>query len=378
MDENNKNAGLNPGGSAGKPPQQPSASADSHTGEQAPGAPEGNVREAHSQESHAQKAAPPQPGPAMRQPQPVTRRVGTLTLGIALILCGLALLAKILLPNLNVLLLLRFSPVVLILLGLEMLAAAAKPGEKLRYDWLSLFVSFVLVCAAGCAAVMPYVLDYYGPFHEEAETRLRGELNEAAYEALRESCPQIEDVSVQLYLSNRFNGEEAESLTLATLPKGSLNYAQAYVTLGGAYGGAEAFAADCRAVLDAAQAAGLPFTCWRFDTLHDSSVGALELRYDLYLEGPWKENASAESLARLVEMEYWYNGSCYDSLESWQAATAETAQAENAEEANAYQQGYQSGYEEGYSIGRDEGYTEGYDVGSAEAGAAVRETVPEV
>lgn len=289
------------------------------------------------------------------------RRVGTFTLGLALIVGGALLLAKIVWPGLNVLLLLQFSPVVLIALGAEMLLAAAKPGEKLRYDWLSIFVSFLLICGAGCAAAVPSLLNYYGPAHDLAENRLSRELTDAAYAALKDACPQVNDLSVNLALSRAFPASDAEQLTLDDLSAANLSYASAYATLTGPYTSAEDFAADCRAVLQAAKSAGLPFTSWWFDTLH--GTGEIDTRYALSLDGPWKENADAQTLARSVEVTYWYDDGYYDSLEDAQLAMDGAAQGEDSD---AYQQGLAEGQAQGY----DEGYAQGYEAGLAEAQAA--------
>lgn len=291
------------------------------------------------------------PTPPRTDSAPVrTRRVGTLTLGLTLIVCGALLLATLVSPSLDIITILRFSPVVLILLGVEMLVSAIRPGEKLRYDWLSILVCFVLLCGAGCAAVAPTLLNYIGPGRSTAQNRLNRELREQVYEALSPACPEIYDATVQLYLADGLTAEESERLTLATLPADDVSFCRLYVTLNGPYADGTAFAADCRKVLDAVQESGLYFTEFQFDDLQDSDGP----HYCLTLDGVWKQNAGVASLARSVQTEYWYDGCIYDSLEGWQQATAETAMSEDELWKDGYNTGYNEGYQEGYVAGAEE------------------------
>lgn len=75
------------------------------------------------------------------------RRVGTFTFGVVLVVTGLAMLAALFFPQLDLRLLLRLSPLVLISLGVEVLLAA-RGGGRLRYDWVGMFLCFFLVLAA--------------------------------------------------------------------------------------------------------------------------------------------------------------------------------------------------------------------------------------
>ena len=75
------------------------------------------------------------------------RRVGTFTFGLVLVATGLGMLAALFLPQLDLTLLLRLSPLALISLGIEVLLAA-RDGERLRYDWVGMVLCFVLVTAA--------------------------------------------------------------------------------------------------------------------------------------------------------------------------------------------------------------------------------------
>ena len=80
-------------------------------------------------------AAPAQPAPA---PTPRrVRRVGTFTMGLCLVIAGIALVAGMFRPGWDMLNLFKLTPLVLVALGAELLAASAAKGDtRLKYDFL--------------------------------------------------------------------------------------------------------------------------------------------------------------------------------------------------------------------------------------------------
>lgn len=75
------------------------------------------------------------------------RRVGTFTLGVVLAAAGGGMLAAMFWPQADVRWMFSASPVILILLGIETLLAA-RGGGRVKYDWLGMFLCFILVGAA--------------------------------------------------------------------------------------------------------------------------------------------------------------------------------------------------------------------------------------
>ena len=75
------------------------------------------------------------------------RRVGTFTLGVVLVAAGCAMLASLLRPELDIGWLLKASPLILVALGVETLLSA-RGGGRVRYDWVGMFLCFLLVGAA--------------------------------------------------------------------------------------------------------------------------------------------------------------------------------------------------------------------------------------
>ena len=91
------------------------------------------------------------PAPKAPESAPV-RRVGTLTMGLALVVVGAALCVGLFFPNVDFLLLFKLSPLVLVALGCEVIfAASTAKGMRLKYDFLSMFVCFLLMRACGTA-----------------------------------------------------------------------------------------------------------------------------------------------------------------------------------------------------------------------------------
>ena len=99
--------------------------------------------------------------PAFKAPEnaPV-RRVGTLTLGVCLIVCGVLFLCYFFVPHFNWELALKIAPAAgLILLGCEVLYFAARP-QRWKYDFLSVFLCIVLMVSAFGGACLMAAFDF--------------------------------------------------------------------------------------------------------------------------------------------------------------------------------------------------------------------------
>ncbi|WP_295739905.1 hypothetical protein [uncultured Oscillibacter sp.] len=86
---------------------------------------------------------------AVQTAVPRQRRVGTFTLGIVLVIAGAGMLASMFWPQFQPEWLLKASPCILILLGIETLLSA-RGGGRVKYDWLGMFLCFILTGAALC------------------------------------------------------------------------------------------------------------------------------------------------------------------------------------------------------------------------------------
>lgn len=231
-------------------------------------------------------AAQPAPAPAPARRPPV-RRVGTVTLGLALIVTGLAITAYFFVPGFDIIFVAKLAPLVLVFLGAEVLWASVrrKGEERLRLDFLAAFVAFVLICASLCAATLPAMWRWYGPDRSSTEQRLSDELEEQLHTAF-----QGQDVLDCSGWVNLGGYEFDREMTLADLR--AEDHAGANITLGGTVENGDEFAARVAALLPALRDAGVDraYFYWSDD---DES-------WDLDLDGVFDMNADAARLSQMA------------------------------------------------------------------------------
>lgn len=231
--------------------------------------------------------------PEMQADRPKVRRVGFFTLGIALILTGGCIAASMILPDFPLFTVAKLAPLVLVALGVEVLWANARKGDaQLKYDLLSMFVCFVLICASMGAATLPILLRYYGPDREFTERRLQQELEEQLNEKLPDGIVLDGYSYVDL---NRM--EFDREMTLADLKTEDL--VRVNLTLAGAYADENAFAEACAQMLPALRELGVDQVDFHSENGDD--------QWELQIGGPFQMNASAQELAVQVThmVRYW-------------------------------------------------------------------------
>lgn len=90
-----------------------------------------------------------------------TRRIGSITLGITLVLCGAVYLMQMIIPGLNYFVILRFWPVVLIILGIEILIENNR-SKSTDVHFIYDFASIIMIMATGaftmCMAGLEYLI----------------------------------------------------------------------------------------------------------------------------------------------------------------------------------------------------------------------------
>ncbi|HJB67576.1 MAG TPA: hypothetical protein H9770_01885 [Candidatus Fournierella excrementigallinarum] len=256
------------------------------------GLPAGGQPDAAPEQAGAPEAAAPAPAaqpkaaPAPTRRPPV-RRVGTVTLGLSLIAAGLAITAWFFMPGFDIIFFAKLAPLVLVFLGAEVLWASArrKGEERLRFDFLAAFVSFLLICASLCAATLPAVWRWYGPERSATEQRLSAELEEQLLAAF-----QGQDVLGCTGWVNLGGYEFDRQMTLADLR--AEDQADVNVTLGGTVENGGEFAARAAALLPALRDAGVDraYFYWSGD---DES-------WDLDLRGVFDMNADAARLSQMA------------------------------------------------------------------------------
>lgn len=241
-----------------------------------------------SEPAPAAEQAAPAPVPVLPAPprRPPVRRVGTVTLGLSLIVTGLAITAYFFVPGFDIVSVAKLAPLVLVFLGAEVLWASArrKGEERLRLDFLAAFVSFVLICASLCAATLPAVWRWYGPDRSSTEKRLSDELEEQLHAAF-----QGQDVLDCNGWVNLGGYEFDREMTLADLR--AEDHAGANITLGGTVANGDEFAARVAALLPALRDAGVDraYFYWSDD----------DETWDLDLDGVFDMNADATRLSQM-------------------------------------------------------------------------------
>lgn len=232
------------------------------------------------------------------------RRVGSVAFALVLILAGVLLMVYQLVPGFNLLKILKFSPVILIVLGVEMLYYSARPDVKVKFDWLAMLGTAFTLCVVGTAALLPLAISEWSPARDYARNRIGMQKTDAMYNALSTE-PELKARTNSLSVNVWFNHETHGNYTLQDGDDCILN-----TELVNNYADAETFAADCMAVMQAAQAENLGFTRYSFSTDEDTDDGE---SYYLDCVDAYPAGLTAAQVAQRVQVSYHYDGSSYSS-----------------------------------------------------------------
>lgn len=233
-----------------------------------------------------------------------TRRVGTLAFALVLILAGVLLMVYQLVPRFNLLQIVKFSPVILVVLGIEMLVYSAKPDVLVKFDWLAMLGTAFTLCVVGAAALLPLAVSEWGPARSSAISRIETEKVDALYSALT-ADPELKAKTGYCGVNVWFNHGAGGSYTLQSGDDCALN-----TTLTGPYADAESFAADCIGIMQLAADKDLGFTSYHFSSGEDTDDG---ISYYLDCVAAYPEGLTAAQVAQRVTESYHYDGSSFSS-----------------------------------------------------------------
>ena len=233
-----------------------------------------------------------------------TRRVGTLAFALVLILAGVLLMVYQLVPRFNLLQIVKFSPIILVVLGIEMLVDSAKPGVLVKFDWLAMLGTAFTLCVVGAAALLPLAVSEWGPARSSAISRIETEKVDALYSALT-ADPELKAKTGYCGVNVWFNHGAGGSYTLQSGDDCVLN-----TTLTGPYADAESFAADCIGIMQLAADKDLGFTSYHFSSGEDTDDG---ISYYLDCVASYPAGLTAAQVARRVTESYHYDGSSFSS-----------------------------------------------------------------
>lgn len=232
------------------------------------------------------------------------RRVGSIAFALVLIAAGVLLMVYQLVPQFDLLKILKFSPVILIVLGVEMLVYSARPDVKVKFDWLAMLGTAFTLCIVGTAALLPLAISEWNPASDYARNRIESQKADAMYSALT-ADPALKAKLNSLNVEVRFFHEADGDYTLQSGDDCIL-----YAALQGPYADAETFAADCMAVMQRAADDGLGFTCYHFNADEDTDDG---ISYYLDCVASYPAGLTAAQVAQRVQVSYHYDGSSYSS-----------------------------------------------------------------
>ena len=232
------------------------------------------------------------------------RRVGSIAFALVLIAAGVLLIVYQFVPQFDLLKILKFSPVILIALGIEMLVYSARPDVKVKFDWLAMLGTAFTLCIVGTAALLPLAISEWNPARDYARNRIESQKADAMYSALT-ADPALKAKLNSLNVEARFFHEADGDYTLQSGDDCIL-----YAALQGPYADAETFAADCMAVMQRAADDGLGFTCYHFNADEDTDDG---ISYYLDCVASYPAGLTAAQVARRVTESYHYDGSSFSS-----------------------------------------------------------------
>lgn len=185
---------------------------------------------------------------------PPVRRVGTITMGVSLVAVGALLLAGQL-GRVNVLELLRWSPVVLILLGVEILMGyGLSRGGRVKYDFLSMLVCLMLICASTLCSLVPSVIRWEQG-NSAAVSRLSDQLEAEVAQAVGEQ--NIRSLSVQAWDIRQWYEADALSQSAEVLRASGDYRMSIHLELRGDYADPAAFSKAAAKTASAVSASGL-------------------------------------------------------------------------------------------------------------------------
>ena len=232
------------------------------------------------------------------------RRVGSIAFALVLIAAGVLLIVYQFVPQFDLLKILKFSPVILIALGIEMLVYSARPDVKAKFDWLAMLGTAFTLCIVGTAALLPLAISEWGPARSYAQSRIESQKTEAMYNALSTE-PELKARTNSLSVNVWFNHETHGNYTLQDGDDCIL-----HTELVNDYVDAETFAADCMAVMQAAQAENLGFTRYSFSTDEDTDDG---ISYYLDCVASYPAGLTAAQVAQRVQASYHYDNNSFSS-----------------------------------------------------------------
>ena len=238
------------------------------------------------QSNRSNGGSTPNPHQPPRRP---TRRIGTLTMGVTLILVGIILLVFFFKPF-DLFSLMRFSPVLLILLGIEIIGQYSRHhGEELRYDfWGTLFCLLVICVACFCSVFYPLYMEF-GPASWKVEQQVSGEIRNELYQQIPASM-NVEALDVECEI----NSVTPDKQSMSTQELTTADEVTLYINLG-MQADKTSFAQQIRALFDSIDPEQYPNLSARVFADYEGG------RYIAYLNDRFSMRLDVNGLLNLIE-----------------------------------------------------------------------------
>lgn len=175
------------------------------------------------------------------------KRIGTFTMGVGLIATGIAVSYSLFNPTFDYMLLLKFTPLLLVFLGLEVIVFSVfSKAQKLRYDFLSGFVCFLIICGSLTLGLLPTMYREFGPNRYIAEETLEDDVANLYFNEIR-NISGVSDVYADVQLQP-FMNDGYEDLTVDDLK--SFNYVSINVNVEKKFKDEAGFVSYCKKLID--------------------------------------------------------------------------------------------------------------------------------
>lgn len=166
------------------------------------------------------------------------RRVGSVTLGIILIAAGICAIISVINPAVDMAVILRLSPAVLIILGIEILIASfINNNERIKYDGVSIFLCIFLIFASIGTSAAISISDFFMPAKRAEIESIERNLN-------KECSVLLKDFENINYMDSSLIYDTFDVLNT------DMSYADIFIGLNDVYADTDEFAAECKRICD--------------------------------------------------------------------------------------------------------------------------------
>lgn len=226
-----------------------------------------------------------------RNPRPVTKRkyfyIGTFSAAASLIFMGVVMCISLFSP-VGIVSALKFAPVMLVFLGIEiLLAVIANRSARLKYNIKSLVLTVLLVGVTCVMSIISATNSATGGERYYAAQRIENMLSREISEAVPSDIIRNVSIELQLHGSDPYAYENISDLEAGDVINLEITYIDAQVTM-------YEFASNCRKVMDGIK--NLPYNFGTLDFVADDEIN----RYHMEINWLYQSDFTATELMPLI------------------------------------------------------------------------------